>query len=108
MATPTPTPAFAPVERPPEEVDDSDTGRLECVSVEAGGAARLREDSVAEVLWLVVEVVEVVEIEWLIVVVVAVEVVAEAVVVFIAVEMGGPVCTGRESPDCHRIETPSA
>lgn len=79
-----------------------DTGIFECVSVEAGGAARLGEDSGAEVVWLIVEVVGT---EWP--VVVAIEVVDEAVVVF-AVEVGGPVCTGRESTDCHRIETPNA
>jgi hypothetical protein len=105
MATPTPTPAFAPVERPLED-DESDTGRLECVSAETGGAARL-EDSVVEVVWLVV-VVEVVETEWPVVVVVIVIGAVEVVVGAVVVAVGEPVCTGRESLFCHRIETPSA
>jgi hypothetical protein len=105
MATPTPTPAFAPVERPLED-DESDTGRLECVSAETGGATRL-EDSVVEVVWLVV-VVEVVEIEWPVVVVVIVICAVEVVVGAVVVAVGEPVCTGRESLFCHRIETPSA
>lgn len=109
MATPTPTPAFAPVERPLEEDEPSDTGRLEFVSAETGGAVIVgEEDCVVEVESLIVVVVEVEEEddeEEPDRLVVFVPEVVEASVVM--VEVGGLVFIGR-SLGCHRIETPSA
>lgn len=104
MATPTPSPAFAPDERPLEEGDESELGRAECVSTGAGGADTFVED----VVLVEVEVnIVVLDTEWLVIEVEVREAVVEVAEV-VEVIVGGPVCTGRESLGCHRIETPSA